>query len=56
MREGTQGSDGSCVKTRVEGPMEPKKLACLGALSLNTRQYYVTTFYDVKRDVVSFIQ
>ena len=47
MREGTPGSDGSCVRTRVEGPMEPKKLACLGALSLNTRQYYVTTFYDV---------
>ena len=37
MREGTPGSDGSCVRTRVEGPMEPKKLACLGALSLNTR-------------------
>ena len=47
MRECTPGSDGSCVKTRVEGPMEPKKLACLGALSLYIRQYYVTTFYDV---------
>ena len=47
MREGTPGSDGSCVKTRVEGPMEPKKLACLGDLSLNTLQFYVTTFYDV---------
>ena len=51
MREGTPGSDGSCVKTRVEGPMEPKKLACLGDLSLNT--LHITSQLFVTSNVTS---
>ena len=51
MREGTPGSDGSCVKTRVAGPMEPKKLACLGDLSLNT--LHITSQLFVTSNVTS---